>query len=68
MGRERDPIGEQQWQDAVNGAHVLLLIDAARQYGLITGGPKINAERCRDILALGAARGYQPGDQLGAQP
>jgi hypothetical protein len=63
----RDPEGPVEWQQAVDAAHWWLRFDAARQYGLVDGGPAVDVDRCRDILALGAAGGYQPGDQLGAE-
>jgi len=37
-----------------------LLLDSARQYGLVTGGPEIDVERCEEILTLGKARGIEP--------
>jgi len=49
-----------QWQQAVNGAEFFLLVESARQYGLIEGGPGVNADRCAEILRRGAARGIRP--------
>lgn len=49
-----------EWQEAVDGAHACLALDAARQYGLVRGGPGVNAERCDEILRLGKARGITP--------
>lgn len=49
-----------EWQEAVNLASLMIHIDSARQYGLTTGGPSIDAERCQSILVVGAARGYRP--------
>jgi hypothetical protein len=64
MKRRRGPIpgpqSPEEWQDAVDGAHALLALDAARQYGLVTGGPVINQERCARMLRRGAARGITP--------
>lgn len=62
----RDPKTPDEWQVAVDGATFLLLLDAMRQYGLVTGGPHINAERCADILARGKDLGYEaaPLDEL----
>lgn len=49
-------------QEAVNTAHFLLLLDAARQYGLITDAPDVNAFRCEEILLEGRNRGVLPQD------
>jgi len=56
----RDPRSPDEWQDAVDSADVLLLIDAAQQYGLVTGGPKVNIARCNELLAAGAEGGVFP--------
>jgi hypothetical protein len=56
----RDPQTPEEWQDAVDTADFLLLLDAARQYGLVEGGPGVDVERCADILARGAAIGVIP--------
>jgi len=55
-----NPRTREQWREAVNTAHFLLLLDSARQYGLVTGGPEIDVERCEEILTLGKARGIEP--------
>lgn len=55
-----DPETPEQWQEAVDCAEACLLIDAARQYGLITGGPAVNVERCVQIKAHGYRRGVSP--------
>jgi helix-turn-helix protein len=49
-----------EWQAAVDGADFLLLIDSARQYGLIEGGPKANVDRCVEILTRGVDLGIFP--------
>jgi hypothetical protein len=48
------------WQELVDSAHALLAIDSARQYGLVQGGPKLNQDRCREILRDGEKRGFRP--------
>jgi hypothetical protein len=59
--RERvDPKNAGEWQEAVDAACFLLLIDSARQYGLITGGPTVNVSRCEDILERGRKQGVVP--------
>jgi len=63
QGRARPgerPQTREQWQEAVDGAHVLLLLSSARQYGLLAGGPVANVERCRAILEQGAALHIRP--------
>jgi hypothetical protein len=55
-----DPKTPEEWQAAVDGAHFLLCVDAARQYGLITGGPTVHADRCVEILERGKLLGYEP--------
>lgn len=49
-----------EWQEAVDAAHGALALEAARYYGLVTGGPVVNAERCQDILRKGKKLGYVP--------
>ncbi len=55
-----EPSTPAEWQDAVDAAQLLLLIDSARQYGLIDGGPAVDVERCVQVLEVGKARGYRP--------
>lgn len=56
----REPKTTEEWQEAVDIAHACLLLDAARQYGLVIGGPEVNADRCAQILELGKARKIYP--------
>jgi hypothetical protein len=42
----RLPETPSEWQDAANWCEGLLALDSARQYGLVTGGPKVNVDRC----------------------
>jgi hypothetical protein len=39
------------------GASVYLAIDAARRYGLVTGGPDVDVERCEELIARAEAAG-----------
>jgi hypothetical protein len=55
-----EKIGRSLLQELVDGAQSLLNIDAARQYGLINGGPMINCERCIEILDAGLKRDIKP--------
>lgn len=56
----RDPKTPAEWRQAVALAEACLLLDSARQYGLVTGGPGVDAERCEDILRRGAEQGIRP--------
>lgn len=56
----RDPRTKQEWQEAVELAEAWLQIESARAYGLISGGPQIDAERCQELLEKGAKRGFRP--------
>ncbi len=63
LGQEQgpvDPVSATDWQDAVNWADFYLKLESARLYGLVTGGARVNVERCEDILAHGRARGFTP--------
>jgi len=56
-----DPTTPDEWQAAVDSADFLLLLDSARQYGLVTGGPIVDVARCHEIIRRGADRGVFPG-------
>lgn len=49
-----------EWQIAVDLFVALLCLDSAKQYGLVTGGPAVNADRCVEILDEGEKRGIYP--------
>lgn len=55
-----DPTTDEEWQDAVDSAYVMLVLDSAQKYELVSGGPVVNVDRCEEILARGAAHGFQP--------
>jgi hypothetical protein len=55
-----DPQTPDEWQEVADAADFLLLLDAARQYGLIAGGPVANVDRCVALLERAAARGVFP--------
>jgi hypothetical protein len=55
-----DPVTPAEWQDAVDTADGLLHLAAARDYGLVKGGPEVHVSRCEHILARGAELGYTP--------
>ena len=56
----KEPETAEQWQEAVNLAESYLLLDSARQYGLIEGGPPIDTARCEELLQRGKQQGFQP--------
>jgi hypothetical protein len=56
----RMPSTPQEWQEAADCAEFNLLIDSARKYGLITGGPEINVARCLELKLKALAMGIRP--------
>jgi hypothetical protein len=50
-----DPTTPAEWREAVCAADFYLAFDAARQYGLITGGDAVNVERCMELLQRAVA-------------
>jgi hypothetical protein len=63
----RDPKNDQEWQGAANLAQFLLMVDSAKQYGLVifTGRDSkirdpINVERCVEIIRRARLRGIEP--------
>jgi hypothetical protein len=62
-GQRRDPQTPAEWQDAVNAAEACLLLDSARLYGFVTGGPGVNIARCEQILEGGRARQIRSTDE-----
>lgn len=56
----RDPVGTLEWQEAADAAHGALALDAARTYGFVSGGPKVDIVRCEEILRRAATLGITP--------
>jgi hypothetical protein len=56
----RDPLTQEEWQEAVDAAEFYLLLHSARQYGLVKGGPEVNLDRCDEMLKRGRERGIVP--------
>ncbi len=56
----KNPSTNEEWQEAVDTAEFLILLDSPRQYGLVTGGPEANIKRCNEILNEGRFRGILP--------
>lgn len=55
-----DPRTLQEWQYAADLADLALCVDAARQFGLITGGLVVNVQRCEEIIERAATRLIAP--------
>lgn len=63
LGPPADPITLEEWQNAVDAADALLKLDAARQYGLVRGGPEVDADRCWDLIHRAASNyGIEPAE------
>lgn len=56
----KNPTTPEEWQNAVDAAEALRLLEGARLYGLVTGGPEVNIERCDEILEQGKQLGFVP--------
>ncbi len=66
MKTKRNPKNLREWQEAADAAELFLQIDSARSYGLITGGPVVDVDRCEELLKLAARRKIRPNkDGLG---
>lgn len=57
-----DPVTREEWQEAVDAAYASSVLESARQYGLVAGGPRVDVDRCMEILERGAAQGVSPAD------
>lgn len=56
--KRHDPRSLQEWEEVLEMAEFMLLLNSARQYGLVTGGPVVDVERCAEIIKKGRAKGY----------
>lgn len=56
----RNPHNKAEWQDAVDAAEACLLLESARLYGLVEGGPAVDVKRCEEILRRGRQLGVAP--------
>ena len=57
----QDPTTPAEWHVAALSAAGLLLIEDAKLYGFVTGGPDIDRDRCEEILALAGEHGITIG-------
>lgn len=55
-----DPDTTDEWQKAADLAYGASVLQAARNYGLVTGGPVVNQARCDFILSEARKRGIHP--------
>jgi glycine/serine hydroxymethyltransferase len=60
----KNPTTAQEWQQAVDAAEAWLVMDSAKSCGLIAGGPRIDVERCEEILGEGKRLGFYPKDRV----
>lgn len=44
------PATRLEWQQAADAAHGMLALESARLYGLVTGGPEVDVERCEQMI------------------
>jgi hypothetical protein len=54
-----DPQTTADWRLVLAVAHACLALDAARQYGVVVGGPTIDVRRCEELIAGGLAIGLR---------
>lgn len=56
-----DPQSDQEWQDSVDTAYVLLELQQCIQVGIVVDGPvRINVRRCEELLQMGEKRNIRP--------
>lgn len=55
-----DPTTPDEWQEAVDGAEFMLLVESARLYGLIETDMVVDVGRCDELLRRGKDRGHKP--------
>jgi hypothetical protein len=56
----RDPVTTEEWQEAADAAEFYLVLESARAYGLVVGGPVVECVRCEDLLRRAESRGIKP--------
>lgn len=61
------PVTTQHWQDAVDAAHMLTMLEHARVFGLLNDDSTVNVERCAEIIEDGKTRGIRPRAEAAAQ-
>ena len=56
----KEPKTREEWQEVTDMCHFYLLLDSARQYGLVDGGPQINVKRCEQLFSKATRLGFSP--------
>lgn len=59
-----EPRTREEWQHVADIAGGALVLRDARRYGLVVGGPIVNAARCEEILKRAAEIGVKPGGNI----
>ena len=62
LRRVKMPRTQEEWQMAVDLARGLLAFVAARGFALVSGGPQVDAARCKEVLRRGLEHGVKPSD------
>lgn len=57
-----DPETDDEWREAALLARGALLLESAKAYGLVRGGPVVDVPRCEELLARASARGIEIDD------
>jgi len=58
----REPHTGKELQIVAAGCEALLQLDSARLYGLVTGGPIVNVDRCEQLIARAKREGCSPSE------
>jgi hypothetical protein len=58
-GEPLSAISSEQLREMATLARACLLIESARAYGLITGGPAVDVDRCEEVLEHATERGVE---------
>lgn len=61
------PASTRQWQEAVDAAHLCVMLEIAMLYGLLKSGVEVDTQACLDILEDGRIQGIHPRQEREAQ-
>jgi hypothetical protein len=61
--KDWEPIPLHQLANVALLAEVCLRVEAARAYGFVAGGPKIDVRRCEEVLAIAREHGISLSEQ-----
>jgi hypothetical protein len=62
-----DPVDDQEWQNAVDDAYLVLQLADAAKYGMLSAA-LVDVDRCEALLTQGAQLGFMPGAGSGGRP